>query len=91
MVMGDKCHDPAPTVLEAGWAPGPVWTVAEDFAPNEIRSQDRLARSESLYRLSYPSSNNNNNNNNNNTFITREASVSIFLIHISALKYITNS
>ena len=39
---------------EAGWAPGPVWTGAEYLAPTEIRSPDRPARSESLYRLSYP-------------------------------------
>ena len=43
-------RDPVPFVQEAGWAPGPVWTVAEIG----IRSPDRQARSESLYRLSYP-------------------------------------
>ena len=46
--------DPIPTVHEAGWAPGPVWTGAEDLAHTGIRSPDRPARSESLYRLSYP-------------------------------------
>ena len=25
--------DPVPTVQEAGWAPGPVWTDAENVAP----------------------------------------------------------
>jgi hypothetical protein len=25
--------DPVPFVLEAGWAPGPVWTGAENLAP----------------------------------------------------------
>jgi hypothetical protein len=45
--------DPAPIVQEAGWAPGPVWTGAENLASNGIRSQDRPARSQSLYRLSY--------------------------------------
>jgi hypothetical protein len=25
--------DPVPIVLEAGWAPGPVWTSAENLAP----------------------------------------------------------
>ena len=44
---------PVPIVQEAGWAPGPVWTGAENFAPTGIRSPDRLARNESLYRLSY--------------------------------------
>ena len=46
--------DPVPIVLEGGWAPGPVWTGAENLAPTGIRSPDRPARSESLYRLSYP-------------------------------------
>ena len=45
--------DPVPTVQEAGWAPGPVWTGAENFAPIGIRFPDRPARSQSLYRLSY--------------------------------------
>ena len=35
------------------WASGPVWTGAENLAPTGIRSPDRAARSESLYRLSY--------------------------------------
>jgi hypothetical protein len=46
--------DPVPIVQEAGWAPGPVWTDAENLAPNGIRSPVRPARSQSLYRLSYP-------------------------------------
>jgi len=46
--------DPVPIVQEAGWAPGPVWTGAENLAPTGIRSPDRPARSQSLYRLSYP-------------------------------------
>ena len=45
--------DPVPIVQEAGQAPGPVWAGAEDLAPTGIRSPDRSARSESLYRLSY--------------------------------------
>ena len=45
---------PVPIVQEAGWAPGPVWTGAENLAPTGIRSPDRPARSQSLYRLSYP-------------------------------------
>jgi len=43
--------DPVPIVHEAGWAPGPIWTGAETLAPDGIRSPDRPARSESLYRL----------------------------------------
>ena len=46
--------DRVPTVQEAGWAPGPVWTGAEILALTGIRSPDRQARSQSLYRLSYP-------------------------------------
>jgi hypothetical protein len=50
--------DPVPIVQEAGWAPGPVLTCAKNLAPTGIflctRSPDRPARSQSLYRLSYP-------------------------------------
>jgi hypothetical protein len=42
------------TVQEAGWAPGPVWMSAENLAPTRIRSLDRPARIELLYRLRYP-------------------------------------
>ena len=42
--------DPVPIVQEAGWTPGPVWT---GLAPTGIRSPDRPARSQSLYRLRY--------------------------------------
>ena len=37
--------DPVPIVQEAWWAPGPVWTGAENVAPTWIRSPDRPARS----------------------------------------------
>jgi hypothetical protein len=30
-------------IQEAGWAPGPVWTDAENLAPTGIRSPDRPA------------------------------------------------
>ena len=40
--------DAVPTVQEAGWAPGPVWTGAENVAPTGIRSPDRPARIQSL-------------------------------------------
>jgi len=46
--------EPVPIVQKAGWATGPVWTVAENLTPTGIRSPDRPARSQSLYRLSYP-------------------------------------
>jgi len=45
---------PVPILQEAGWTPGPVWTGAENLASTGIRSPDRPARSESLYRLRYP-------------------------------------
>jgi hypothetical protein len=47
-------NDPVHILQEAGWVPGTVWTRAENLAPTGIRSPDRPARSESLYRLSYP-------------------------------------
>ena len=34
--------------------PGPVWTSAENLASTGIRSPECPARSQSLYRLSYP-------------------------------------
>ena len=46
--------DPVPIVQEAGWAPGPVWTGAENLARTGIRSPDRPAHSQSLNRLCYP-------------------------------------
>ena len=46
--------DPLPIVQEAGWAPGPVWTGAENLDPTGIRSPDCPACSQTLYRLSYP-------------------------------------
>ena len=40
------------TVMEAGWAPGSIWTGAENLIPPAgIRSPDRPARSQSLHRL----------------------------------------
>jgi hypothetical protein len=63
MRVGGQLH--APAALPPGktprthciggwWAPGPVWTGAENLASTGIRSPDRPARSESLYRLRYP-------------------------------------
>jgi hypothetical protein len=37
--------DWVPIVQEAGWAPGPVWTGAENLSPTGIRSPERPARS----------------------------------------------
>jgi hypothetical protein len=59
MEFGHQCQAPAvlpretdqtPILLEAS---GPVWTGAESFAGNGIRSPDRLVRSETLYLLRY--------------------------------------
>jgi hypothetical protein len=44
-------REPVPIVQEAGWAPGPVWTGTASLALTDIRSPDRPARSESIYRL----------------------------------------
>ena len=45
-----------PIVQDAGWAPGPVWTGAENLTPSPtgIRFSYRAARNEPLYRLRYP-------------------------------------
>ena len=61
MGVGGQRH--APAALPPGMSRyplyrrlgGPVWTGAENLVPTVIRSPDRPARSESLYRLSYPS------------------------------------
>jgi hypothetical protein len=51
--------NPVPIVQEAGWAPGPVRTSAENLVPlTGIRFPDRPARSQSLYRLRYPAHSN---------------------------------
>ena len=42
--------DPVPNLQEAGWAPGPVWTGAENLIPNGIRSPDPVVGIEALYR-----------------------------------------
>ena len=59
MGVGGQHHAPAalppvPIVQEAGWAPGPIWTGAENLDPTGIPSPDRPVRSESLYRIRYP-------------------------------------
>ena len=46
--------DPVPILQEAGWAPRPVLTGAENHAPIGIRSPGLPARTQSLYRLHYP-------------------------------------
>jgi hypothetical protein len=35
----------------AGWAPGPVWTGAENLTPTGIQSPDRPAHSWSIYAV----------------------------------------
>jgi len=45
--------DPVPILQKAGWAPGPFWTGGKS-RPHRDMIPDRPARSQSLYRLSYP-------------------------------------
>ena len=45
--------DPVPILQEAGWAPGPLWSGGKS-RPHRDSIPDRQARSQSLYRLSYP-------------------------------------
>ena len=45
--------DPVLIVQEAGWVPGPVW-MGGISRPHRDSIPDRPARSQSLYRLSYP-------------------------------------
>jgi hypothetical protein len=47
-------NDPVTAIQEDGWAPGPVWTGAENLTTTGLRIPDRSTRSETLYRLSYP-------------------------------------
>ena len=46
---------PSTQCLKAGWAPGLLWTRAENLASTGIRTPFRPACSKSLYRLSSPS------------------------------------
>jgi hypothetical protein len=41
-------RDRVPIAQEAGWAPGPVWTVAANVDLTGIRSPDRPSHSESI-------------------------------------------
>ena len=45
--------DPVPTLQEARWAPGPVWTGGKS-RPHRDSIPDHPSRSQALYRLSYP-------------------------------------
>ena len=45
--------DPVPILEDAVWAPGTVWTGGKS-RPHRDSIPDRSARSQSLYRLSYP-------------------------------------
>jgi len=79
--------DPVPIVLEAGWAPGSVWTGAENLALNGIRSPDRPARSELQYRLRYrgPSTGDNNTGQQNLTFFLAHEEKYLILIELLTL------
>ena len=63
MGVGGQRHAPAALppgkrpgthYTEAGWAPGPVWTGAENLSPTGIRPPNRPARSESLTDWAIP-------------------------------------
>jgi len=54
--------EPVPVLREAGWASGPVWTGGKSRLHRDS-IPDRPARTQSLYRLSYPA--------NNNTYIKK--------------------
>ena len=45
--------DPVPILRKAGWAPWPVWTGGKSRSRRDL-IPDRPVRSQSLYRLSYP-------------------------------------
>ena len=49
-------RDPSPIVQEVGWAPGLVWTGAENLATTGIRFRGRPVRGALLYRINYPAS-----------------------------------
>jgi len=46
--------DSVPLLQEAEWAPGPIWTGAENLAPTGIRSPDRPVHIQSLSWLRCP-------------------------------------
>jgi len=48
-----RVREPVPIVQEDGWAPGPVWTGAEDLTLPGFLSLDHSAHSELLYLLRY--------------------------------------
>jgi hypothetical protein len=55
--VGGQCHPPGKTRYPLDRRLGgtqSVWTGAENLDPTGIRSQNRPANRESLYRLSYP-------------------------------------
>jgi hypothetical protein len=45
--------DPVPILQETGWTPGQIWTGGKS-RPHRDSIPDRPARSQSLYRQSYP-------------------------------------
>jgi hypothetical protein len=47
-------NDPVPIVQQGGWAPGPVWTDAENLVPSSFRTPDLQTSSESLYHRRHP-------------------------------------
>jgi len=63
-------------VQETGWALGPIWMGPENLTTTRVRTPDRPARGDSLYKVHYPGQQINttfftktrkNNDDNNNT------------------------
>ena len=79
--------DPLPIEQEAGWTPGTIWTVSKNLASTVIRSQDRPARSESLYRLRYTGS---NHMSNKKRTIRELRILSWTVLKCTALWYVTS-
>ena len=75
--------DLVPIVQEAGQASGPVWTGAENLAPTGIRSPDRPARRQSLYRLRYPA--------HGSRVLSQENSLSVMGIRGSYVQFTSQS
>ena len=68
-----------PIVQEAGWAPWPVWTGGK-FRPHRDSIPDRPARSQSLYRLSYPA-------HSTSYLLTANAVVAIRVVEVAYVLY----
>ena len=80
-----------PLYRRLGVSQGRSWTGTENLASTGIRSPDRPARSESLYRLSYPGPEsvhtNTGKGNKENTYARRCISIFVPVTHLCASGY----